>query len=273
MQGSLELSGPAPAEGAVVTLASSDTAAAAVDASLTVPSGASTARFPVATRTVATETLVTISASAGGQTKAKTIRLGASAPIIFHNTLNASGSRDNVALYLSTRYENIPFYGNMADDFVSARPGNIRTIRWQGGYCSDSPFALPVQTPAAQQFIVTLFRDDGNRYPGAVVWEGSVTPSQVSEERILDDGSRSACHFVRSAGPSSSVFYEYRLILNTPVPVMAGQLYWLQIAAEMGRSVLKWNWRQGVADNNWSTPVNTNSVYFADMAFELSSVN
>jgi hypothetical protein len=273
VQGSLELSGPAPADGLVVALASSDTAVATVDASLTVPAGASSARFSVSTRAVPAETLVTISATAGGQTRGKTIRLGASAPIVFHDTLNAPGSRSNAVLYPSSWYGTLTLIWNVADDFVSSKPGSIRTIRWQGGYCDDSVSAAPVPEPVARQFFVTLLRDDGNSVPGATAWEGVFTPSEVREERVFEDGPRSACHLSRPAVPSYSAYYQYTLTLNTPVPVLAGQKYWLRIAAEVGRANLKWGWRQGLADNNWSHPSFTNTAWLADMAFQLSSSN
>ena len=59
--GTVTLTKPAPAGGAVVTLSSSNTAAAQVPASVTVPAGATTATFTVTTSPVASNTSVTIS--------------------------------------------------------------------------------------------------------------------------------------------------------------------------------------------------------------------
>ena len=60
-QGTAFLTGPAPVGGAVVTLSSSNRAAAAVPASVTVPAGATSATFPITTSTVTTSTAVVIS--------------------------------------------------------------------------------------------------------------------------------------------------------------------------------------------------------------------
>src|SRR5206468_3784002 len=66
------LTGPAPSTGAVVTL-SSAAPSATVPASVTVPAGATSARFNIATTNVAAPTSVTISASYGGVTKTATL--------------------------------------------------------------------------------------------------------------------------------------------------------------------------------------------------------
>jgi hypothetical protein len=64
-QGTVTLSGPAPS-GAVVTLLSSDTAAATVPSSVTVSQNATSATFTVSTSNVSSSTSSTISASYGG---------------------------------------------------------------------------------------------------------------------------------------------------------------------------------------------------------------
>lgn len=67
--GTVTLSGPAPAGGAVVLLTSSNPAAAAVPASVTVPAGATMASFSVTTRPVQSAVPVVISASYAGATQ------------------------------------------------------------------------------------------------------------------------------------------------------------------------------------------------------------
>jgi len=67
--GRVTLNGPAPAGGAVVSLASDNTAAATVPASVTVPSGSTSATFVVATLPVSGSTPVAISALYGGVTR------------------------------------------------------------------------------------------------------------------------------------------------------------------------------------------------------------
>ena len=65
--GTVRLSGPAPAGGAVVTLMSNKTAVATVPSSVSVAAGAMSASFTVSTQPVASYTLVDLSASYGGQ--------------------------------------------------------------------------------------------------------------------------------------------------------------------------------------------------------------
>ena len=59
----------APAQSVTVTLSSSDAAAAATPASVTVPAGSASATFPVTTRNVPASTAVTLRASYGGVTR------------------------------------------------------------------------------------------------------------------------------------------------------------------------------------------------------------
>jgi len=66
--GSVTLSGPAPTAGAIVSLSSSDTTAATVPASVTVPAGATSLTFTVPTLAVTASTPVNISASYAGVT-------------------------------------------------------------------------------------------------------------------------------------------------------------------------------------------------------------
>ena len=71
--GTVTLTAAAPSGGAVVSLSSSNTAVAAVPASITIAAGATTATFSASTSPVAASTPVTISASYGGVTKPTTL--------------------------------------------------------------------------------------------------------------------------------------------------------------------------------------------------------
>lgn len=71
--GTVTLSGPAPAGGSVVSLASGDTAAATVPATVTVPAGSSSAKFAIATKPVAAVAAVQISASYRGVARAASL--------------------------------------------------------------------------------------------------------------------------------------------------------------------------------------------------------
>jgi hypothetical protein len=72
-QGTASLTSAAPSGGAVVTLSSSNTSAATVPASVTVPAGAFSTTFTVSTAPVSTSTPVTISGGHGGATRSATL--------------------------------------------------------------------------------------------------------------------------------------------------------------------------------------------------------
>ena len=75
--GTVTLDNPAPAGGALVTLSSSNTAAAQVPASVTVAAGETTATFTITTSPVASNTAVTISALYNGVTRTSTLTVTA----------------------------------------------------------------------------------------------------------------------------------------------------------------------------------------------------
>ena len=78
--GTVTLSGPAPAGGAQVALSSSNTAAATVPSSVTVPAGATSATFTVSTSVVTASAAVTISAAYGGATRTASLAVTPAAP-------------------------------------------------------------------------------------------------------------------------------------------------------------------------------------------------
>ena len=77
--GTATLSGPAPAGGAVVSLASANPAAS-VPSSVTVPAAASSANFTINTSTVASTTVGNITATYAGASKSATLTVTAPAP-------------------------------------------------------------------------------------------------------------------------------------------------------------------------------------------------
>jgi hypothetical protein len=72
-EGTASLTSAAPSGGAVVTLSSSNTSAATVPASVTVPAGAFSATFVVSTASVAASTSLTIGGAFGGATRSATL--------------------------------------------------------------------------------------------------------------------------------------------------------------------------------------------------------
>jgi trimeric autotransporter adhesin len=79
--GTVTLSGPAPAGGALVTLSSSN-GAASVPPSVTVPAGATSATFPVNTTAVAVLTPVIITGTYGGGSKSATLTVTPAATLV-----------------------------------------------------------------------------------------------------------------------------------------------------------------------------------------------
>jgi hypothetical protein len=71
--GTVTINAPAPTGGVTVTLTSSDPSAASVPATVTIPVGATTANFTVSHFAVATQKIVTLTASAGGVDKTRTL--------------------------------------------------------------------------------------------------------------------------------------------------------------------------------------------------------
>jgi hypothetical protein len=89
--GTVTLSGPAPAGGAVVAISSSNTGAARVPASVTVVAGASSASFTISTSAVSASTGVTITAAYGGVSRTATLTVTPApppAPTLASLTLN-----------------------------------------------------------------------------------------------------------------------------------------------------------------------------------------
>lgn len=80
VQGTVTLSAAAPQGGTTVTLSSSDTTVAFVSPSIQVSSGSNTQTFAITTKTVASSTLVKITATAGGVSESATVTVNPAPP-------------------------------------------------------------------------------------------------------------------------------------------------------------------------------------------------
>jgi hypothetical protein len=80
VQGTVSLDAPAPTGGLVVALSSGNPAVVSLPASATIPVGAVSSVFNVATSPVSTSTVVTLSGMAGGVTKTAQLGVNAAAP-------------------------------------------------------------------------------------------------------------------------------------------------------------------------------------------------
>jgi thermitase len=88
--GTVTLTAPAPSGGFVVNLSSSNTSVATVPSSVTVPAGATSANFTVATNSVSSATSVTITAAAGGITRTATLTVNPPASNVTLQSLTIS---------------------------------------------------------------------------------------------------------------------------------------------------------------------------------------
>ncbi|HUQ89701.1 MAG TPA: hypothetical protein VM096_19215 [Vicinamibacterales bacterium] len=82
VRGTALLSGPAPAEGVIVSLSAGDDSAT-VSPTVSIPAGSNSAEFTVSTRVVQTDRSVVITASTAERSVAATLRVWAEAPVFF----------------------------------------------------------------------------------------------------------------------------------------------------------------------------------------------
>jgi hypothetical protein len=152
-QGTVTLSGPAPAGGISVALSSHDPTVASVPPSVTVPAGATSATFTVSTNTVTgSGKFSSITATAGGSSRTATLNV------------NPTTSSDSVSI---TRAE-----------YDSDR----RTLRVEATSTSSSA-ALKAYVSASGALIGTLSNNGGGAYGGQFSW--SVNPQSITVRSSL----------------------------------------------------------------------------------------
>ncbi len=138
-QGRVTLTGAAPAGGATVSLASSNTTVATTPASVTVAGGATSATFTVTTRSVAASTSAVITASFGGVSRTATL------------SITAAAATDTVAIQ-QAEYST----------------GN-RSLRVEATSTSSSA-TLTVFVTSTNAQIGVLRNEGGGRYRGELSW-------------------------------------------------------------------------------------------------------
>ncbi|HVG18607.1 MAG TPA: hypothetical protein VNI02_06105, partial [Blastocatellia bacterium] len=139
-QGTVTLTGAAPAGGVIVTLASSNTSVANVPASVTVPAGSGNATFSVTTGSVTSSTIITISAAQGSITRTATLTVAPPAP-----------ATDMVAI-------------QRAEYSAGSRLLRVEATS------TNSSATLTVYVASTDQRIGTLQNDGGGRYRGDLSW-------------------------------------------------------------------------------------------------------
>ncbi len=204
---------------------------------------------------------------------------GPLAVVLVHNTLNLPDNRASRSLmhsYLFPYRFGFPFADPRAyDDFTSAVTTTIRTVSWQGGYCSGGgpPGTRPQPPPtaASSSFQLGFYRDDNSGRPNwlsAALYEATLTPADVHEQFAFDSGSTAnGCAW---ESPNAT-YYDYTAVLPMPFPVTTGTRYWLLVRADTGNTGIAWGWRIGMQDNNYSAVYSQNlQTSKVDLAFSLS---
>jgi hypothetical protein len=159
------------------------------------------------------------------------------------------------------------------DDFMFTGAGTIRTVAWQGGYCTPTTNAA-APTPSATAFRVGIYADVSGRpnlaeplsiatYPLAQVAE---TLDRTIVGLTCTDGA------TRSGTNVTYGTYRYQLTLATPFSAAANTRYWFSVQAVSPTYYPLWGWRDGVNDNQTSLNYSNNTFQRTatfDRAFSL----
>lgn len=156
--GTITLNAPAPAGGALVSLHSSNTAAATVPSGITIPAGSSSATFTVSTLATTASTPVTISATFGGTTQTATLT------VTLTVTSAATTATDKVAVTLA-EYD-----------------GSKKILHVQATSTGTNP-TLKVYETTSGTLIGTLTNTGGGKFESQFAW--SVNPGNITVKSSL----------------------------------------------------------------------------------------
>jgi len=198
--------------------------------------------------------------------------------LVIHDTLNPSESRTSTRLYESVSY--IDTFGRQVDggwaidDFTPRQTAQVRTVRWQGGYC-DPRFQVPlaIPTPIARSFRITFSEDRSGPSTHSLnarsLLEITVAPADVAERKMFEvlQEREFGCG---SKVPAPMAHYDYTLTLTAPLAVTAGTKYWFRVMADIGVPTVVWGWRGGTGGDGRSLNSYANASYLTDMAFSLA---
>ncbi len=143
---------------------------------------------------------------------------------------------------------------SVADDFV-ALGTSLGQICLSGSYFDTVPTLSPCgSTIDLDRFEVRIY-DDANGLPGAVIGERS--GSEITMTKVFVDGTDS--------------FAEYQLIFSTPVSLVPGKKYWLEVVndATATTSTCKWYWDSAAgAGNDYGVAKSTATYGIGDVVFD-----
>lgn len=134
------------------------------------------------------------------------------------------------------------------DDFSLATATTVRTVRWQGIYCTASDNS-PAPTPTATGFVVTFHPDAGGQPDTATVLQTTTfTLAEVNQTLERTQGG-----LICTGGNNTTwALYDYRATLPTPFAAAAGTRYWITVQAVTPSYAVYWGWRNGTVANSVS---------------------
>ena len=190
-----------------------------------------------------------------------------------HNTLNSPDNHSSLDIANSWLGAYFPGFTSLRpwawDDFTSATAATIRTVAWQGGYCTSKGPLLPPSAgpprPISSRFQVWFVRDVNGRPELFNYLSELILTSADAHEQFMFDSVRS---------DADCAYYDYTAVLPTPFPVTAGTRYWFLIRADIGNGLAPWGWRVGQQDNSISARGDLNRGIYTDardLAFSLST--
>lgn len=183
------------------------------------------------------------------------------------STENPAGSVANADARTSVIRADGSLPSAVFDDFTLTTATTIRTVGWQGIYCTEVANA-PTQVPSATGFSISFHPADSGGGPNAntTLQQSAYPLAQVSQS--LDRNGTGTCG---TATPTAIGVYNYTVTLATPFNAAAGTRYWLSVQANVPSIPPFWGWRSGTADNGVSFQLFNGqfTTFSTDRAFTL----
>lgn len=158
----------------------------------------------------------------------------------------------NSSVPLGTRTSQAPTNGQPAgpafDDFTLISNGSIKTVSWQGTYCTQTSGAA-APSPTASNFVISIYPDASGRPNIAGRLQTATFTAAQAGERLESTVPGLAC------GPSTNTtfgLYTYSATLSPAFTAAAGTKYWISIVATTPSYDVIWGWRDGSSANNLS---------------------
>ena len=152
--GTVSVTIPAPASGAVVTLASSDPAVASVPATVTIPAGSTSATFTITTQPVTSTTTVSFTATLNGQTMGSNQLFVEAPPLVKSLTLSPASTRPNAGCCVGgdiVLNEIVPENSSgvvvalsSSNPAVASVPASVTVTYTSGSFGDGAPFTVTI---------------------------------------------------------------------------------------------------------------------------------